>query len=140
MAELKTKPTTASVAGFIKSVEDPVKRRDCQTLKMLMAEITGNRARMWGDSIVGFGNYHYKYKSGREGDYFLTGFSPRKQNLTVYIMPGFKKYTKELKKLGKHRHSSSCLYLKNLGGVDMEALAYMIEHSVQRMREMYPSK
>ena len=95
---------------------------------------------MWGSAIVGFGSYHYTYASGREGDWFLTGFSPRKQNLTVYIMPGFKQYTKQLEKLGKHKHSVSCLYLKNLDYVDMEALAFMIGDSVRRMREMYPDR
>ncbi len=87
-----------------------------------MREITGNRAKMWGDSIVGFGKYHYKYKSGCEGDWFITGFSPCKQNLTVYIMPGFSKYQSLLKKLGKHKTSVSCLYLKSLTDIDQTVL------------------
>ena len=140
MADLKTQPTKASVADFIRSIDDPVKRQDCQQLKKLMATITRHRACMWGDSIVGFGNYHYKYESGREGDFFLTGFSPRKQNLTIYIMPGFKLYTKQLARLGKHKHSVSCLYLKNLENVDREALSDMIADSVRRMHELYPGK
>ena len=140
MSDLKTKPTGASVAAFIKAVDDPERRRDCQQLKKLMSSITGHRARMWGDSIVGFGNYHYKYKSGREGDWPLTGFSPRKQNLTVYIMPGFGQYETQLAMLGRHRHSVSCLYLRRLADLDMEALAYLIRDSVRRMREMYPPK
>ena len=99
MAELKTKPTSASVAMFIQSIEDDCKRKDCKQLLKLMREVTGKWAKMWGDSIVGFGKYHYKYKTGHEGDFFVTGFSPRKQNLTIYIMPGFSKYKTLLKKL-----------------------------------------
>ena len=137
MAELKTKPTTASVATFIKSIEYESKRKDCLQLSKLMREITGKRAKMWGDSIVGFGKYHYKYKTGREGDYFITGFSPRKQNLTIYIMPGFSKYKALLKKLGKHKTSVSCLYLINLDEIDLNILKELIRQSVKDMRELY---
>ena len=87
-----------------------------------MKQITGSPARMWGDSIVGFGHYHYRYKSGREGDWFVTGFSPRKQDLTIYIMPGFSDFIDQLSRLGKHRTSVSCLYLKKLEDVDMDVL------------------
>jgi hypothetical protein len=137
MAELKTRQNSQSVSRFIQSVEDPVKRKDCEDLKRLMAKITGKRAKMWGDSIVGFGSYHYKYKSGREGDYFVTGFSPRKQNLTIYIMPGFSQYRDKLAKIGKHKTSVSCLYVKNLEQLDMGLLSEIISDSVSRMKKMY---
>ncbi len=138
MAELKTRQNNQSVASFIQSVEDPVKRKDCESLKRLMAKITRKRAKMWGDSIIGFGSYHYKYNSGREGDYFVTGFSPRKQNLTIYIMPGFSQYRQKLEKIGKHKTSVSCLYVKTLEQLDMELLSEIITDSVSRMKKMYP--
>ena len=138
MAKLKTRQNNQSVASFIQSVEDPVKRKDCERLKRLMAKITRKRAKMWGDSIIGFGSYHYKYNSGREGDYFVTGFSPRKQNLTIYIMPGFSQYRDKLEKIGKHKTSVSCLYVKTLAQLDMELLSEIISDSVSRMKKMYP--
>ena len=138
MAELKTRQNNQSVASFIQSIEDPVKRKDCESLKRLMAKITRKRAKMWGDSIIGFGSYHYKYNSGREGDYFVTGFSPRKQNLTIYIMPGFSQYRQKLEKIGKHKTSVSCLYVKTLEQLDMELLSEIITDSVSRMKKMYP--
>lgn len=94
---------------------------------------------MWGDSIVGYGQYHYHYDSGREGDFLVTGFSPRKQNLSIYIMPGFKKYQTLLNRLGKHKHSVSCLYIKRLSDIDEHVLAQLIKRSVQEMRRMYPT-
>ncbi|MDH3693850.1 MAG: DUF1801 domain-containing protein, partial [Gammaproteobacteria bacterium] len=126
MAELKTKPTKQSIKTFIDSIEDEQKRKDCRIVLKLMRELTGEKAKMWGDSIVGFGTYHYKYKSGREGDWMLTGFSPRKQNLTIYIMPGFSKFETLLKKLGKHKTSKSCLYIKSLGDIDLDILSKII--------------
>jgi hypothetical protein len=104
-----------------------------------MKQITGSPARMWGDSIVDFGHYHYRYKSGREGDWFVTGFSPRKQDLTIYIMPGFSDFIDQLSRLGKHRTSVSCLYLKKLEDVDMNILSRIISDSYQKMLEIYPS-
>lgn len=139
MAELKTKQNNLSVAEFIKGVEDPVVRKNCEALKKLMSRLTGKRAKMWGTSIVGFGKYAYNYNSGHSGEFFVTGFSPRKQNLTIYIMPGFKKYDAQLKKIGKHKLGKSCLYVKNLDQVDMEALESMIRDSIKRMTEMYES-
>ena len=103
MAELKTKPTNHSVEAFLNSVADDQKRQDSFTILNLMAEVTGDEPQMWGDSIVGFGRYHYKYASGREGDWFLTGFSPRKQNLTLYIMAGFDEYDNLMAQLGKYK-------------------------------------
>ena len=137
MVENKTKPTTASVVLFIKSIENESRRKDCKQLSKLMREITGKRAKMWGDSIVGFGKYHYKYKTGREGDLCVTGFSPRKQNLTIYIMPGFSKYQSLLKKLGRHKTSVSCLYLKNLDTINMKVLKQLIQRSVKDMQKLY---
>ena len=137
MAELKTKPTAASVATFIKSIENGSKRKDCNQLLKLMREITGKQAKMRGDSIIGFGKYHYKYKTGREGDFFVTRFSPRKQNLTIYIMPGLSKYQSLLKKLGNHKTSVSCLYLKNLNDIDLGVLKKLIQQSVKDMGKLY---
>ena len=137
MAELKTRPQRQPVAEFIRGIEDPKIRRDCDTLRKLMARVTGKRAVIWGNAIVGFGRYQYKYDSGHSGEYFVTGFSPRKQNLTIYIMPGFNRYKKQLAKVGKHKLGKSCLYVKNLDQVDLAALEEMIADSVRRMREMY---
>ena len=111
MAELKTKENDQSVEVFLAGIEDAQKQQDCRTLVAIMQEATGAAPRMWGDAIVGFGHYHYKYASGREGDWFLTGFSPRKQNLTLYIMAGFDNYDALLARLGKHSIGKSCLYV-----------------------------
>jgi hypothetical protein len=138
MAELKTKKTKASVAEFLSRVEDPQRRADCKKVAKMMREATGNRAAMWGDSIVGFGKYAYTYASGRSGEWPITGFSPRKRELTVYIMPGFSKYQGLMKKLGKHRTGKSCLYIKRLSDVDEAVLEELIRESVKHMREKYP--
>ena len=137
MAENKTKPTKAGVTAFLNSVEDRQKRADCRKVAAMMRRATGKRAKMWGSSIVGFGTYHYKYDSGREGDFILTGFSPRKQALTVYIMPGFSRYDALLKKLGKYKTGKSCLYIKRLADVDERVLERLIGESVKDMRDKY---
>ena len=137
MPVLKTRPQPQSVVEFIRGIEDPSIRRDCSTLKKLMARVTGKRAVIWGKAMVGFGSYRYRYNSGHSGEYFVTGFSPRKQNLTIYIMPGFNRYKKQLGKMGKHKLGKSCLYVKNLDQVDLGALEDMVADSVCRMREMY---
>ncbi len=137
MAELKTKANKKSVRAFIDAIEDEQKRKDSRSVLKLMQKLTGEKATMWGDSIVGFGSYHYKYKSGREGDWMLTGFSPRKQNLTIYIMAGFSKYGALLKKLGKHKTSVSCLYIKRLSDVDLDVLSELIARSVKHMKHTY---
>ena len=139
MAELKTKATTASVTEFIRSIENPVQRADCKAIARMMREATGKRAKMWGASMVGYGSYHYKYASGQEGDYFLTGFSPRKQATTVYIMPGFSGYEALMKKLGKYKTGRSCLYIKTLSDVDEAVLKRLITKSVADMRKQYPT-
>lgn len=138
MAENKTKPTSADVRIFIDQIENDRRREDSRILLDLMKQLTGYVPQMWGDSIVGFGRYRYKYDSGRSGEYFLTGFSPRKTSMTIYIMPGFKNYARQLAKLGKHKHSVSCLYVNRIEAIDIDALAEMISDSVERMKSIYP--
>ena len=138
MAENKTKPTPQKVSEFVAGIEDKQKQADCRELMKLMSGITGNRAKMWGSSIVGYGKYHYKYESGREGDFFLTGFSPRKQALTIYIISGFSINPELMEKLGKYKTGKSCLYVKKLDDLDREALAQLIEESVAYIRKKYP--
>jgi len=135
MAELKTKPSKASIEKFLNSVKDEKKRSDSYKILELMKKITKEEPVMWGPSIIGFGTYHYKYASGREGDFFITGFSPRKQNLTLYIMSGFKKYPELMKKLGKSKTGSSCLYINKLEDVDVKVLKELITESVKYMRQ-----
>lgn len=137
MAENKTRATRASVAAFIRSIDDPQKRADTQKIAAMMRKATGKRAKMWGTSMVGYGTYHYKYASGREGDYMITGFSPRKQALTIYIMPGFKPFAALMKKLGKYKTGRSCLYIKRLADVDEKILEQLIGESVKHMRKNY---
>ena len=137
MAELKTKPRKSSVAEFIRQIDDPVMRRSCRDLNALMKKITGKRPRMWGASMVGFGNYHYQYASGREGDWFVTGFSPRKKDLTVYIMPGFDSYLPLMKRLGKYKTGKSCLYMRKPEDIDWKVLEKLISESVSDMAKVY---
>lgn len=140
MAELKTKPTGASVGEFIGAVKDENRRAESQTLAAMMERVTGEEPVMWGPSIVGFGSYHYRYESGREGNWMLTGFSPRKRDLTVYVMTGFKGSEETLSRLGPHRRSSgSCLYIKRLADIDPETLEELIRASVERLRRTYPT-
>ena len=137
MAELKTKETKLSVTKFIGKVEDDQKRQDSQAILKLMKQVTKKEPKMWGDSMVGFGRFHYKSDSGREGDWFITGFSPRKQNLTLYIMPGFEKYESLMKRLGKHKTGKGCLYIKKLEDVDTKVLKELIKQSFQYMKKKY---
>ncbi len=134
MAELKTKATTASVSEFLAKITDDERRKDCTAVAKIMQKATGAKPRMWGPSIVGFGEMRYKYPSGRELDWFLTGFSPRKNDLTLYIMPGFSQYADRMKSLGKHKTGKSCLYIKRLADVDVNVLQSIVEDSVERMR------
>ena len=136
MSGNKTVPTDVDPRAFIETVEHKGRREDAYLLLDLFGRVTGYEPQMWGPSIVGYGRYHYKYDSGREGEFLLTGFSPRKSAMTIYIMPGFKKYTSQLERLGKHRHSVSCLYLTSLKGRDLAALEEMIADSVSRMKAM----
>ena len=138
MAKLKTTPTEASVDAYIDAVEDAQKREDCRAVAAMMADVTGAPARMWGSSIVGFGSYHYRYASGREGDFMETGFAARKRELTLYVVAGFSEYGDLLAKLGKHKTGKSCLYVKRLADVDEDVLREMVERSVAWIRARYP--
>jgi len=137
MAELKTKPTSLSVEDFLNKVESEARKRDSFVLLELFGKITGEKAVMWGESIVGFGSYHYKSESStQEEDWFLTGFSPRKQSLTLYIMAGNKENIELLNKLGKYKASTGgCLYINRLSDVDVVVLGKLIEHSFQFMKK-----
>ena len=130
MAELKTKKTTASVEKFLNNVADEQRRKDCFRLVEIMKAETKAEPAMWGTSIVGFGRHQYKYESGRELEWFLVGFSPRKKDLTLYMMGGLKRYPSLTKKLGKHKTGKSCLYIKKLEDVDLTTLKQLIEQSV----------
>ena len=133
---LKTQKNKASVKQFLDKVTDERRRRDARAVAALMEEVTGEKPAMWGASIVGFGSYHYKYDSGQEGDWPLVGFSPRKGNLTLYIMPGFKEYKELLGKLGKHTIGVSCLYIKSLDDVHMPTLKTLVRQSVKHMKQI----
>ena len=133
MAEPKTRPTAASVAAFLAAIPGEQRRKDCKAVAKLMQEATGAKPVLWGTSIVGFGAYRYKYASGREGEWPVTGFSPRKNDLTLYIMPGFERFQELLARLGKHRTGKSCLYLKRLADVDAEVLGEIVTQSVAAM-------
>ena len=137
MAELKTKETKLSVAKFLSKVDDEQKRKDSKQILGLFKQVTKEVPKMWGDSMVGFGRFHYKSDSGREGDWFITGFSPRKQNLTLYVMPGFDKYESLMKQLGKHKTGRGCLYIKKLEDVDLKVLKQLIKQSYQDMKKKY---
>ncbi len=137
MAELKTRPTTQSVADFLKTVADKKMRADCRVVSKMMREATGKRARMWGTGIVGFGTYDYKYASGREGSWPIVGFSPRSKNLTLYIMPGFSNFDRLMGQLGKYKTGKSCLYIRSLEDVDQKKLKALIDGSVKFMKKTY---
>lgn len=138
MTELKTKVSNNSVTAFLKTVEPELKRKDSLALLKIFKEATGEKPRLWGTSIIGFGLYHYKSeRSKQEGDWMLTGFAPRKQNLTIYIMPGFNDYGAFMKKLGKYKTSVGCLYIKRLADIDTEVLTTLIKQSVIDMKKKY---
>lgn len=136
-AKNKTVETDASVNGFLDAVDDEEKRNASLKIAQMMAKITGEPAKMWGPSIIGFGTYHYKYDSGREGDFLKIGFSPRKTNLTLYIMPGFDRYAELMEKLGKYKTGKSCLYVKKLEDIDWSVLEELCELSYAYMTEKY---
>ena len=136
MAELKTKATDTSVSKFIAAIGDEERRKDCLAVAEMMKKATGDDGKMWGSSIVGFGSMRYKYTSGRQLDWFITGFSPRKNDLTLYIMPGAERFKELLKSLGKYKTGKSCLYLKRLSDVDQSVLRKIVEASVKEMRRM----
>jgi hypothetical protein len=138
MAEIKTKLTTVSPASFIKTIADPQQRKDSTELVSMMKRISGKPAKMWGPSIIGFDKYHYKYDSGHEGDMCLTGFSPRKGTLTLYIGSALQQ-TRLLEKLGKHKTGKGCLYIKKLDDIDRDVLQELIRVAVDEMRRRYPA-
>ena len=133
----KTQPTPRDPVQFVASVEHPVRRTDAETLLALMSRVTGCAPRMWGPSMIGFGRYHYRYDSGREGDFMLTGFSPRKANLVVYVLPGYDDIGDQLAQLGKHKIGKSCLYINKLADVDLGVLEQIVAQAVARMRQTY---
>ncbi len=137
--EAKTKPTTVSVAAFIEAVPNEGRRADAKKLVKIMREITGEKPKMWGPSIIGFGSYRYTYDSGHTGVACRMGFSPRKANMVVYVLMGGKEEAALLKKLGKHKTGKSCLYLGRLEEVDEDVLRALIATSYARMKEKYPA-
>jgi hypothetical protein len=137
VAKNKTVATTASVSAFLKGIVDARQRADVRALMAIIRKATGKRATMWGDAIVGFGRYDYRYASGREGSFFLVGLAPRAQNIAVYIMPGFASLQSLLQRLGPHRTGKSCLYIKSLAALDRDVLTRIIERSVALMRERH---
>jgi hypothetical protein len=137
MAELKTTLNDGSVDDFIDTVQDPVRRDDCVKIIRIMQDVTGEPPKMWGAGIVGFGSYHYKYASGREGDWFLTGFSPRKKDLTLYIMSGFKKSGALMNKLGKYKTGKACLYIKSMTDINEDVLKELIGESIEHLNNLY---
>ena len=134
MAENKTKPSAKSVPKFLEQIVDPVRKADSIAVSLLMERLTGSKPKMWGDSIVGFGEYQYTYASGRKGDWFLAGFSPRKQYLTLYIMGFLESYKDILQNLGKFKHGKGCLYVKKLEDIDVKVLETLITNSIKRLK------
>ena len=137
MSENKTKATDASVDAYIDAIADPARRTDCQALVRLLQAITGQRPRMWGSSIVGFGSYHYKYESGREGDACATGFSSRKTDISVYLTASFPGQEALLARLGKHKMGKACLSIRRLSDVDIGVLEQLVARSVKAVRKRY---
>lgn len=140
MADQKTKPTEVSVKEFIDKVENEQMRDDSRTLVKLMKKVTGENPKMWGPTIIGFGKYHYKYESGHEGYSCVAGFSPRKGNISVYVMNEGAKHQSLLKKLGKHKMAKACLYIKKLDDVDLDVLEEIVKGSVESVKKKYPDK
>ncbi len=132
-----TQPTDVDPAEFIAAVEHPVRRADAEVLLEMMTRVTGYPPKMWGPSIIGFGRYHYRYDTGREGDFLVTGFSPRTANLVVYILPGYDDIGEQLARLGKHRIGKSCLYINKLADIDLDVLEDIVADGVARIRENY---
>lgn len=137
MAENKTKPTEVSPTSFIESVENPERQADALVLLEIMTRVSGCEAKMWGPSIIGFGRYHYKYESGREGEHLMIGFSPRKANLVLYIMPGYDDIEEPLERLGKHKLGKSCLYINKLADIDLTVLEEIVSDAVAKLRSNY---
>ncbi len=137
MAENKTKPTGASVKGYIAAIEDVSRRKECAALVRMMRKVTGQKPKMWGPSIVGFGTYHYKYESGREGDSPLTGFSSRKGAVSVYLVASSPGQDELLSRLGKHNMGKACLSVRKISDVDFRILEQLVVGSVVEVRRRY---
>ncbi len=135
MAEPKTKRTDASVESFLDSIPDPQLRNDCRAIAAIMQKATGAPPQMWGANIVGFGSHRYRYASGREANWMVTAFSPRKQNITLYVMPGFDEYDELRSRLGKHSYGKSCLYIKRLADVHVPTLEKLVHASVKHVTD-----
>lgn len=141
MAALKTQKTDASVEAFLQTVKDEAKRKDCEAVLKMMKQASKEEPKMWGTSIVGFGTYHYKSERSRqEGDWFFMGFSPRKANLTLYLMPGVNYYKEHLEKLGKFKTGGSCLYINKLENVDIKVLKELVTAAYRKMKEITKAK
>lgn len=140
MAEIKTKPTRKSVRAFLEGISDVRRRSDALVLLDVMKEITRSEPRMWGDSVVGFGSYHYRYASGHEGNIYRIGFSPRKQALVLYIFPGYEDYKDILKKLGPHTIGKSCLYIKRLSDIHIQILKKLLKYGYMQNKKLYPAE
>lgn len=137
--DLKTRPTAMSVEAFIAAVPNEIRRRDAKTTLAMMKRVTGEKPKMWGPSIVGFGKYHYKYDSGHEGEMCMAGFSPRAAAMVLYILPGFDGYAGLMAKLGKYRTGKSCLYINRFEDIDLNVLEQLVALSVEHMRRKYPA-
>lgn len=137
MADLKTKISQASVDDFLDGIKNDQKRSDCKEIARMIEKAIGCKPKMWGPSIVGYGEYHFKYESGREGDWMRVGFAPRAQNISLYIMDGFGKYDELMSQLGKHKTGKSCLYIKRLSDIDRDILRQLIEGSLKHFEEKY---
>ena len=140
MTANQTQPTPEDVEAFLDAVEPERRREDAQTLNALFQRVTGWSPVMWGPSMIGYGQYHYRYESGREGDFLATGFSPRKTSLSIYIMPGYGEYGAILDRLGKHKTGKSCLYVTNLADVDLDVLAELIQAGLDDLGRKWPVK
>ncbi len=138
MAENKTQATNVDVQGFLEAVDHPTRRADGLALDAMFRRVTGWAPRMWGPTIVGYGEYHYKYDSGREGDFLATGFSPRKGSLSLYIMPGYQDYSEIMGRLGKHKTGKSCLYINKLADVDLSVLEELVRRGLEDLGKIYP--
>jgi uncharacterized protein DUF1801 len=137
---LKTQRNAGSVRQFLDAISDAGRRKDARTVAALMEDVTGEKPAMWGTNMVGYGSYHYKYASGQEGDWPLVAFAPRKDSLTLYIMPGFEEYGRLLEKLGRHKTGRSCLYIKSLDDVHMPTLKTLVRQSVRHMKQIVKEK
>ncbi len=138
MTENTTQPTTVSVSDFIAGVEHPTRRADAETLDAMFRRVTGWQPRMWGPTIIGYGQYHYTYESGRTGDFLATGFSPRKANLVLYIMPGYADFGHIMDRLGKHKLGKSCLYINKLADVDMGVVEELVQAGLDDLGSRWP--